>query len=111
MLLVLLALVFFTFGGSATGTSSVQAPSLRLVSTSPLVVRGRYFEPGATVRVVATAGKVSRSRTARISPAGAFRLSFGTIRSDRCSAGLVVTATGRHDRAVLKLPSPECPPA
>jgi hypothetical protein len=109
VLLVLLALVLFTFSGSTSGsTATYSAPTLRLITTSPLVVRGRHFRPGETVRVVADAGKTKRVRATRPSATGSFRVSFGAMHADRCTEGLLITATGPRERAVLKLPSPEC---
>lgn len=114
-MLIVLALLASLLGGTAAGTlgattATQSKATLRLVSVSPLSVRGVHFKGRERVRVVAKAASTTRSRTIRTTSSGGFRVSFGSVTFDRC-ADLVVTATGRHDRATLKLPQPECPPA
>jgi len=84
-------------------------PSVRIVTTSPLVVGGTHFRAHERVRVTASPGGTRRV-TARAD--GSFRAAFrGAV--DRC-VGLSVTAVGaRGDRAelALKFPQRACAPA
>ena len=95
--------------------SAVAIPSLaggasrarvRIVTLSPLVVRGTGFKSRERIRVTATQGGVRHVvSTAR----GGFRATFAAP-VDRCM-GLTVAAFGaRGDHAALKLPQPACPP-
>jgi hypothetical protein len=84
---------------------------VRMVTLSPLEIRGTHFHPRERVRVTATPGGRRRVRTAAN---GTFTASFGTVPVDRCNgARLTVVALGsRGDRAelALKLPQVACPP-
>ena len=87
-------------------------PSLRLLSTEPLVVQGRSFRPAERVHVKLVANDETIRRRATASPAGLFRADFGTVPLGRC-AGFSVRAVGSLGSvAVLKrLPLPACMPA
>jgi hypothetical protein len=95
--------------------SAVAIPSLaggasrarvRIVTLSPLVVRGTGFKVREHVRVTATPGGIRRVVS---NAGGTFRATFSTP-VDRCM-GLSVSAVGaRGDRAAVKLPQPACPP-
>jgi hypothetical protein len=79
---------------------------VRIVTLSPLVVRGTGFKSRERVRVTATPGGV---RHVVSTAGGAFRATFVTP-VDRCM-GITVAAVGaRGDRAAIKLPQPACPP-
>ena len=89
-----------------TGAAGVSRAKVRVVTLSPLVIRGTGFKAHERVRVTATPGGVRRV----VSRAnGTFRAVFaGSV--DRC-VGLTVRAAGaRGDEAALKLPQPACPP-
>jgi hypothetical protein len=98
------------------GVCAVAVPSLaggasratvRIVTRSPLVVRGTGFKHHERVRVTATPGGLRRVVS---SATGTFRATF-TTPVDRC-VGLSVAAMGAGgDHAALKLPQPACPPA
>jgi hypothetical protein len=90
---------------AAAGGSSPRA-KVRIVTMSPLAVRGTGFKPHERVRVTASPGGTRRVR-ARAD--GSFRVAF-SMPADRCS-GLSVSAVGaRGDHASLKLPQMACPP-
>ena len=107
-----LLLIVAPVAASASSSSSERAsraPSLRLVSKEPLVVRGRSFRPAERVRVVV---RTNRDRVRRVTAtrSGSFTASFGSVRFVRC-IGLDVRAIGsRGSVAVLKLPQPLCAP-
>jgi len=103
-LVALLAVVAVALPTRAAGT---QQAEVRVVTMSPLVVRGTGFKAHERVRVTAAPGGVRRVRSRAN---GHFTASFpGSV--DRC-VGLSVVATGtRGDQAALKLPQPACPPA
>jgi hypothetical protein len=90
-------------GGSESATGS--KPSLELVSSAPLTVRGRGFRAGERVRVFAGGA----SRQVRASSRGSFVLTLGS--GDRCNVVRVRAVSASGAVAVLKvLASPQCPP-
>ena len=110
---VLLALVAL-----ATPASAAEAtPSLRLVTLTPLTLRGAGFAPGETVRVVLTPGRGRKQavRTARATTAGSFRVRYELVALEPCHGFVVAAATGSHgSRATWKRacrPPSEQPPS
>lgn len=87
-------------------------PALKLLDTSPVVVRGLHFQSGERIRLTASIEGVKNARVVRASAAGAFTVGFGKgSRVDRCGGAFVVVAIGaRGSKALLKLPSRECAP-
>jgi hypothetical protein len=85
---------------------------LRLVSDAPVVVAGRDFQQRVLVRVSLQAGGSRLTKIARASAVGRFTARFGTTLGHACDRGpvVVVATTARGQRAVLKIPAPECPP-
>jgi hypothetical protein len=87
-------------------------PSLRLLSTKPLVVQGRGFHPAEHVRVKLIANDETIRRNATASPAGLFRTDFGTVPLGRCGGFSVRAVGSRGSVAALKRPPlPACMPA
>ena len=82
------------------------APSLRLATRTPLVVRGTHFSAGERVTVTAGAASV----VVRTGATGAFRANLGTPLVDRCSVR-VVAAGARGDHARLIAARAMCAPA
>jgi hypothetical protein len=83
-------------------------PTLRLVGTQPLLLRGSGFHPRERVRVTAPARSARVVRTTR---RGTFRVELEkTTPTDRCSAFAVV-ARGAHGETVILKVRPQCPPA
>ena len=107
--LLALAGALFVSGPSAEVTLQ---PSLRLLGTSPLAVRGLHFQPGEHVRVIATLQGVNLRRHARANASGTFTVRFWTAPPhDPCGSGLVVAAVGSlGSKTLLKLPPRECAP-
>jgi hypothetical protein len=89
----------------APAAAATATPSLRIVTTTPLVVKGVNFQPGERVTVRVGTAKV----VVRASVAGTFRVSLGAPLVDRCSAG-IVAAGARGDQAGLFLRA-MCAPA
>jgi len=85
--------------------AAAASPSLRLVTTTPLVVKGAYFHPGERVIVRFGATKI----VVRAGVTGTFRASLGAPLADRCSSGIVAAGT-RGDQAALFLRA-MCAPA
>ena len=85
--------------------AAAASPSLRLVTTTPLVVKGAYFHPGERVIVRFGATKI----VVRAGVTGTFRASLGAPLADRCSSG-IVAAGMRGDQAALFLRA-MCAPA
>ena len=85
--------------------AATAAPSLRLVTTTPLVVKGMNFQPGERVTVRVGAAKV----VVRAGAAGTFRVNLGAPLFDRCSSG-IVAAGARGDQAALMMRA-MCAPA
>jgi hypothetical protein len=89
-------------------TSATTAPSLRLVDSSPLTVRGVAFKAHERVRVTAYLESGTLQAALRAGPRGGFTVTFEEI-AVRC--GFTVQAVGAGgSRASLKLPQPACPP-
>jgi hypothetical protein len=92
-------------GGASSGTAT---PSLRLLDSSPLTVKGVAFKPRERVRVTANLESGSLQAIVRATRRGTFLVTFEEI-SVRC--GFTVRAVGAAgSRATLKLPQPACPP-
>lgn len=92
-------------GGASSGTAT---PSLRLVDSSPLTVKGVAFKARERVRVTATLESGTLRAVVRASRRGVFTVTFEEI-AVRC--GFTVRAVGAGgSRASLKLPQPACPP-
>lgn len=89
------------------------APTLRLVSTQPLVVKGAHFKAHERVRVTARADVTKRTKLIRTTAKGTFSVSFGTsLAVDPCVESIRVTASGgRGSDAAMKLPQRACPPS
>ena len=104
-------LVAFTLAGTSAG--AVSKPALKLVRANPLTLRGSGFARHERVRVTVSADRTF-FRTVRTTGAGTFTAAFDDVSFsfDRCGDGWIISARGaRGDRAVLKLPQPDCPPS
>jgi hypothetical protein len=92
------------------GSTSAQ-PELRLVDSTPLVLRGSHFRAHEAVLVRVTVNDVVRSKKVRATVAGVFSAVYPLVSYDRCSDVLSAVATGRGgSRDSLKLPQAACPP-
>lgn len=95
-------------GFAALGSSPARAgkPSLRVVNSSPLKVRGEHFRAGERVRLAAAARSVRTKATG----AGYFVVTIPA--ADPCSSVRVLARGSAGSYAVVKLlPSRECAPA
>jgi hypothetical protein len=100
--IVVISVLFLVLVPAAAATT---APSLRLVTTTPLVVKGVNFHPGERVTVRVGTAKV----VVRAGVAGTFSVNLGAPLVDRCSSG-IVAAGARGDQAALFLRA-MCAPA
>ncbi|HEU5066102.1 MAG TPA: hypothetical protein VFT86_09570 [Gaiellaceae bacterium] len=99
---VALVLGFTVFGGSAKAAK----PTLRVLGSAPIKVRGDHFRPDENVRV--TSGK--RTLRTRANGNGYFVVTIPG--SDRCNTTRVLARGTAGSYAVVKLlPSPACMPA
>jgi hypothetical protein len=95
-------------GAGAARTDTSAKASLRLVSLSPVTVRGAGFVARERVRVDLT-GQVSRRRRPVASRLGSFTVRFDGVTATRCDLIRVVAVGGNGSRAGLKLlPAPAC---
>jgi hypothetical protein len=105
--LALLALaLLIPLGASATAPS----PSLRIVRTAPLAVRGSHFAAAelVTIRVI---GKSTLARKrVRTGPLGGFTVAFPTLMFDPCTISAIVATGASGSRAQLKVRPAQCPP-
>jgi hypothetical protein len=87
--------------------AAAAAPSMRVVTRTPLVVTGSKFHPGERVTV-----KVGdTTRVVQVTPLGSFKANLGTLTGDRCSLRIVALGT-RGDRVLLPLAlRAQCAPA
>lgn len=94
---------FTTFG---SGSAKAAKPTLRILKSMPVKVRGENFRSGETVHV--TAGK--RALSTRANGDGYFVI---TIRgADRCDSTRILARGSAGSYAVVKqLPAPMCLPA
>ena len=82
-----------TFAGSAG--SATTAPSLRLVSGAPLILRGTGFQARERVRVTLTTRAQARRTTLTAGAAGGFTYRAGLlVVVDPCRGTIVVNALG-----------------
>jgi hypothetical protein len=105
---VLAALIgALVLGGSATAAT---APTLKLKSLHPFVVRGGGFHARVHVVVTLIAPTLTERRTTRTTAAGTFSADFGTVLLGHC-AGFKVRAVGGAQTVTLKRPPlPACMP-
>ena len=100
--------------GDAGAVERKLRPTLHVQSFSPLVLRGLRFQALERVRLIVSAGGVTRRRTVRATRAGLFTASFLAVGSDRCNSDVWVSATGHRGSVASlrlgKLPQPQCPP-
>ena len=102
-------LVLVPAGAAAHDTAAGKA-KLRIMSSTPLKVKGTGFAPSerVLVRVRGREGLTRKRVTAGRS--GAWVLGFPSVSYERCS-GLIVSAVGSQgSHAGVKLPEPLCPP-
>ena len=106
--IVVVAALVSLLPASAGAESLAGKPALRLVSASPLKIRGLRFVPKERVRVLV----VEADATKRVSAdaQGSFVATFHETSTDRCSALSVLAVGLRGSRAALKSPGPLCPP-
>jgi hypothetical protein len=92
--MVAAGLVLFD-GRTASSARTGTAPALRFVRIDPLIVRGLDFRAGERVTVTARVPRATRTAHLTASPAGAFRVRLGRVRSyDPCAFTLFVSARG-----------------
>ncbi|MFL5968440.1 MAG: hypothetical protein ACJ74L_02490 [Gaiellaceae bacterium] len=96
---------------TAASAATTAKPTLQLVSSKPLIVRGANFKPQEHVRLTMRTGEDVTYRRANASRRGMFRSDFGTVTFGRCG-GFTIRAVGSMGSSVLfkKLPLPACMP-
>jgi hypothetical protein len=100
---IALVLGFTTFTG---GTAKAAKPTLRIVHSKPVKIRGEHFRPSEAVRV--TAGK--RTLSTKANGAGTFVVTIPG--AGRCDSTRVLARGSAGSYVIVKLlPSPECLPA
>jgi hypothetical protein len=100
---VALILGFTVFGGNSAKAAK---PSLKVVQSKPVKIRGEHFRAGESVRV--TAGK----RAVRTKADGNGYFVITIPGSSRCDSSRVLARGSAGSYAIVKqLPSPECLPA
>ena len=92
---------------AATPTIAARNPTLKLLKTSPVAVRGTGFEPRETLRITVRAGNGVTRTTAVADRAGTFAATIRGAVVSRC-ATLLISATGSvGSRAALRR-YPQC---
>lgn len=100
---VALVLGFTVFGGAPPTAAK---PTLRIVQSAPIKVRGEHFRAAEKVRV--TAGK----RVVRTKANGSGYFVVTLPGSSRCESARVLARGSAGSYAIVKLlPSPQCLPA
>jgi hypothetical protein len=94
----------------AAGSQAAPAPTLRVVTETPLVVRGLAFRPSERVTVTALTLLGPERIVVRASRVGAFRVPFRAL-GQPCGRAFAVRAVGaRGSRAGLSLRGAPCIP-
>ena len=108
-LVALSAAVIVSVSLVAVGQAA-SAPTLRVVTQTPLVVRGVAFRPSERVTVTALTLIGPRRVVVRATRAGGFRASLRLV-GRPCGRAFTVRALGAMgSRATLRLPSAPCIP-
>jgi hypothetical protein len=103
--LTLLALTLLVPAQASTQTR----PTMRIVRSAPLTVRGAWFKPRESVRLRVVTGERALSRQLRAGALGGFTVRFIGVRLNYCVVPLVVTARGAASGLVrLNLPPVDC---
>jgi hypothetical protein len=97
---------------AAPGLAAKRLPVLRVVDTSPLIVRGAAFPARDAVVVrVREDGRTLARRSVRASTTGRFAVTFHVAVGHRCGGNTTITAASASGAvAKTKLPQPACPP-
>jgi hypothetical protein len=98
---------------AAPAAAAGPTPTLRLVVSQPLTVRGVHFKSHERVRVTEHVGSDRHWKLVRATTAGTFKVTFADATAiDPCLESVRLTAVGgRGSTAALKLPQRACPPA
>lgn len=90
----------------APSAGAADGPTLRVVATTPLVLAGRGFGAGETVRVTVATGYGARVQRV-VAVRGGFKVTFRALPAAGCGAPYLARAVGaRGSRAVLALGKP-----
>jgi hypothetical protein len=97
--------------GSAGATPSPHdaakaRPALKIVSLSPLTVKGAKFVPGERVKLLVS-GAGGKSKAARADRHGRFTAAFA-VKLDRCASFVVQAVGARGSRAMVDVTAPNC---
>jgi hypothetical protein len=84
-------------------------PTLRVIDTAPLTVRGSHFAPLERVRVTVDA-KTDATRTVSTTGLGAFFVRFRNLRLGWCPSYAVTAVGTKGSRATFRVVPRECPP-
>lgn len=105
-----LALVCLVAGSPALGSQT--APTVRLLSLSPLKVTGSHFRALERVKVTAPLSTKQVTRTARASANGTFTVTFSdSLTLDRCSGAVVRVVPTNGLVVMVRIPPRMCAPA
>ena len=106
------SLVFASLVTGPPALGAQAAPTVRLLSLSPLKVTGSHFSVLERVKVTAPFLTGQVTRTARASANGTFTVTFSdSLTFDRCT-GIVVRVVRTNGLVVMvRIPPRMCPPA
>jgi hypothetical protein len=105
---------------TATSGAATSEPVLKVTDRAPLVIEGRGFTAGQSVRVTVQLRRLVVVKTPRADANGRFRTTVTRIQltgAQRCAAGVVITARAGgalvlwHPRGLPDCPSPLRPPS
>jgi len=97
---------------STAGAAAAQRPTLRVVDSAPLRLRGAGFHASERVVVTLHMGAGRWTARTRADFAGAFGAGFGRVRLRACALPLSIVARGaRGDVARAALPVRDCAPS
>lgn len=104
---VFLAAACGSAGATPSSPHDAEArPALKIVSLSPLTVKGARFVPGERVKLLVSGGG-GKSKAARADRRGRFTAAFA-VKLDRCTSFVVQAVGARGSRAMVDVTAPSC---
>ena len=102
-----IGVIALALGLTASATSAVDRPALRVLNVRPFTVQGMRFEPGENLRIVVTT-KRTYVRRLEAGSNGAFKLVIRHVSTDHCGQYAVKAYGPSGVRAAVKSPQQVC---
>lgn len=107
--LLALALLGVTLLVPVSAPAGRAGPTLRILSGSPLTLRGTHFRQRESVRVTVVMGETTLSRRLLAGTLGSFTIRFAGVHLNYCALPLLISARGSSSGLVrTRLPIVDC---